>query len=160
MDSFYVFPSPIGRLKATISDGYISSFCFTDDEPLFEDNSTISTLIKTWLQEYFTLRQEPKAVLPLKISGTPFQLEVYQEIEKIPFGAFITYKDIQEKIEAQTGRRVSCQAIGQALSKNPLILFYPCHRVLKKGGLLSGYAYGKERKRYLLDLEKIPYKED
>lgn len=158
MSQTYVFSSPLGKLKAIIEDEKVSSFYFVEDStPVFEDDSNICKTIHSWLNEYFILRKKPETKVSLSISGTPFQIQVYNAIENIPFGEHLYYQDIQKELEKHTGKKVSCQAIGQALKRNQILLLVPCHRVLKKGNFLSGYVAGRERKRYLLDLEKIPY---
>lgn len=154
----YVFLSPLGKLKAIVKDRNVISFSFADDSTsVFEDDSYTCKAIHDWIDEYFIFRIIPETKVPLSITGTPFQIQVYQTILNIPYGKSICYGDIQAELEKNTGKKISCQAIGQALKKNPILLFVPCHRVLKKGGFLSGYAGGRDRKRYLLELEKIPF---
>lgn len=80
--------------------------------------------------------------------GTNFQKKVWREIEKIPYGKTITYKEIGEKINSK-----AYQAIGSACGKNPILLRIPCHRVVGKNNL-GGFFYGLNLKKYLLELEK------
>ena len=80
--------------------------------------------------------------------GTNFQKKVWREIEKIPYGKTITYKEIGEKINSK-----AYQAIGSACGKNPILLRIPCHRVVGKN-YLGGFFYGLDLKKYLLELEK------
>ena len=63
------------------------------------------------------------------------------------------------EIAARLGRRMSAQAVGGAVGRNPIALMIPCHRVLGAKGALTGFGYGLERKKQLLDLEKISYRE-
>lgn len=83
--------------------------------------------------------------------GTNFQKKVWKEIEKIPYGKTITYKDLGDKINAR-----AYQAIGSACGKNPILFRIPCHRVLGKNNL-GGFSYGLKLKKRLLDMEKENY---
>lgn len=85
--------------------------------------------------------------------GTDFQKRVWDILLKIPYGKTTTYKDIAKRIEAETGRGMSAQAVGNAVSKNPISIIIPCHRVIGSDGSLTGYAGGIEKKIRLLKLE-------
>lgn len=80
--------------------------------------------------------------------GTNFQKKVWKEIEKIPYGKTITYKDLGDKINSR-----AYQAIGSACGKNPILFRIPCHRVLGKNNL-GGFSYGLSLKKRLLEMEK------
>lgn len=80
--------------------------------------------------------------------GTDFQKKVWKEIEKIPYGKTISYKEIGEKINSN-----AYQAIGTACGKNPILFRIPCHRVLGKNNL-GGFSYGLDLKKELLKMEK------
>ncbi|MDU5585008.1 MAG: methylated-DNA--[protein]-cysteine S-methyltransferase [Pseudomonas aeruginosa] len=80
--------------------------------------------------------------------GTDFQKSVWKEIEKIPYGKTITYKEIGENLNSK-----AYQAIGSACGKNPILFRIPCHRVLGKNNL-GGFSYGLDLKKKLLKMEK------
>ncbi|MDU5914248.1 MAG: methylated-DNA--[protein]-cysteine S-methyltransferase [Anaerococcus vaginalis] len=80
--------------------------------------------------------------------GTDFQKKVWKEIEKIPYGKTLTYKEIGDKINSK-----AYQAIGTACGKNPILFRIPCHRVLGKNNL-GGFSYGLDLKKNLLKMEK------
>ncbi len=84
-----------------------------------------------------------------KLRGTPFQVKVWQEIAKIPFGETRTYSDIAMAINHPKAYR----AVANACGKNKIAYRIPCHRVVNKSGI-GGYAYGIELKKKLLDYEK------
>lgn len=86
--------------------------------------------------------------------GTEFQQKVWEATQKVGYGTTATYGEIAKKIGSPRATR----AIGQALSKNPILLAIPCHRVLGKGGKLTGFACGLEVKERLLQLERAPRK--
>ena len=87
--------------------------------------------------------------LPLAPKGTPFQMRVWSEIARIPFGRTITYAELASR----SGAPDAVRAAGAATGRNPLSIVVPCHRVLGSDGSLTGYAGGMERKRRLLELE-------
>lgn len=80
--------------------------------------------------------------------GTNFQKKVWKEIEKIPYGKTITYKDLGDKINSK-----AYQAIGSACGKNPILFRIPCHRILGKNNI-GGFSYGLSLKKKLLEMEK------
>ncbi len=87
--------------------------------------------------------------LPLDVRGTAFQQRVWQALRKIPSGATVSYADIAKQI----GAPGSVRAVAQACAANVLAVAIPCHRVVRHDGSLSGYRWGVERKRALLERE-------
>ncbi|HET9426406.1 MAG TPA: methylated-DNA--[protein]-cysteine S-methyltransferase [Gemmatimonadaceae bacterium] len=88
--------------------------------------------------------------LPLDPEGTAFQKTVWRALRDIPAGATITYSELANRI----GRPGSTRAVAAACGANPIAVIVPCHRVVGKDGSLTGYAWGIERKRMLLEREK------
>lgn len=110
---------------------------------------------RQWLTVYFS-GQEPDFMPPLHVTGTPFQLSVWEILKKIPYGKTTTYGEIAKEIAAQRGLpRMSAQAVGGAVGHNKISILIPCHRVVGAGGNLTGYAGGLDRKEKLLALEKV-----
>ncbi|MCU0515113.1 MAG: bifunctional DNA-binding transcriptional regulator/O6-methylguanine-DNA methyltransferase Ada [Anaerolineae bacterium] len=95
---------------------------------------------------------QPHLALPLDIRVTAFQQRVLEALLRIPYGATRTYG----QIAAALGRPKAARAVGRACATNPVPLIIPCHRVVGSDGSLTGYAYGTERKQYLLALEQQP----
>jgi len=87
--------------------------------------------------------------LPLDVRGTAFQQRVWQALRKIPAGSTVSYADIAKRI----GSPRSVRAVAQACAANTLAVAIPCHRVVRHDGALSGYRWGVERKRALLERE-------
>ena len=85
----------------------------------------------------------------LNPEGTDFQRKVWQALLTIPYGQTKTYGEIAQMVGCR-----SAQAIGQAISRNPIALIIPCHRVVGAHGALGGYAFGIERKERLIQLEQ------
>ena len=89
--------------------------------------------------------------LPLDVRGTAFQQRVWQALREIPAGHTATYSDIAHSI----GQPEAVRAVAGACAANPLAIAIPCHRVVRSDGSLSGYRWGVDRKRRLLDRERI-----
>ena len=146
-----IYDSPIGPI-ALNHDGEVLTglrFC-TPDEHCVSPISTLNFHFSTfsrWLDIYFSGRQ-PDFLPPLKHVGTDFQQRVWQALMEIPYGETTTYGAIARRIGCR-----SAQAVGQAVGHNPIAIIVPCHRVVGSDGTLTGYAYGIERKKYLLALE-------
>ena len=107
---------------------------------------------KQWLRSYFA-GSNPDFTPPLSPAASPFRLAVWDALKRIPYGQTATYGGIGRQIAAQTGGRVSAQAVGGAVGHNPVSIIVPCHRVLGADGSLTGYAGGLDRKLRLLQLE-------
>lgn len=87
--------------------------------------------------------------LPIHITGTDFQLKVWNALLQIPVGGTTTYKAIAQEIKHPKAVR----AVGTAVGKNPVSYFIPCHRVIKTDGKFGGYHWGLELKKQLLEKE-------
>lgn len=86
----------------------------------------------------------------LDLQGTSFQLSVWNELRRIPYGTTKSYKEIAIAIDKPKAYR----AVALACSQNPLALFIPCHRVIASNGKISGYRWGVELKRMFIGMEK------
>ncbi len=105
--------------------------------------------LRSELDGYFSGRRRAFEI-PLAMRGTPFQIEVWRELVKIPYGMTSSYAEIARRV----GRRKATRAVGQANGRNGIVILVPCHRVVSSDGSLGGYSAGLDRKRYLLDLER------
>ena len=117
-------------------------YCYT------EKNTEILNETEKQLNEYFCGKRKNFNV-PINPKGTEFQKQVWNELLKIPYGQTVTYKRIAQKIEKPNAAR----AVGMANHNNPIAIIVPCHRVVGSNSKLVGYAFGLERKQFLLDLE-------
>ncbi|MDT8896450.1 bifunctional DNA-binding transcriptional regulator/O6-methylguanine-DNA methyltransferase Ada [Halomonas sp. I1] len=106
---------------------------------------------KDWIARVVGLIDDPAlgTELPLDIRGTAFQQRVWQALREIPAGSTASYTKIAERI----GSPAAVRAVARACAANPLAVAIPCHRVVRRDGDLSGYRWGIERKRTLLDRE-------
>lgn len=110
---------------------------------------------RKWLDCYFA-GKNPGFTPPLHPAGSPFRLAVWKILMQIPYGKIITYKDIAEEVARQQHiPTMSSQAVGGAVSHNPISIIIPCHRVVGCNGSLTGYAGGISRKQQLLSLEQV-----
>ena len=121
-----------------------------------EGDSPALAQARRWLDEYFAGRQ-PGFLPPLHLAGSEFQRAVWDILRAIPYGCTVTYGDIARRLAPQspTGR-MSAQAVGGAVGRNPVSILVPCHRLVGAAGRLTGYAGGLERKRWLLEWEAAP----
>lgn len=90
-----------------------------------------------------------RPALKLHLMGTGFQLKVWEALLRIPPGSVVSYEDLAIRLDTPRGAR----AIGGAVGANPVSYLIPCHRVIRKMGVITGYAWGPERKRAMLALE-------
>lgn len=153
MEHTALYDSPLGPITLIFDDGALSGLRFgTSNCDRVNSLSTLHFPLSTvfrWLDLYFTGRK-PDFLPPIKLIGSPFQWRVWQALTEIPYGQTTTYGHIARLIGCR-----SAQAVGQAVGHNPVAIIVPCHRVVGSDGSLTGYAYGLERKEYLLGLETI-----
>lgn len=120
-----------------------------------EKEIPVLTQTKKWLDIYFS-GQEPDFMPPLHMIGSPFQLEVWEILRRIPYGETITYGEIAKQIAKKRGKpHMSAQAVGGAVGHNGISILIPCHRVVGTNKSLTGYAGGVDRKEKLLALEGV-----
>jgi methylated-DNA-[protein]-cysteine S-methyltransferase len=100
------------------------------------------------LDEYLAGRRTTFSV-PLGPNGTEFQQRVWKEIARVPFGKTITYSELARR----AGSPQAIRAAGAATGRNPISIIVPCHRIVGKGGALTGYAGNLDRKKHLLGIE-------
>src|SRR5713101_2383046 len=112
------------------------------------DNRSRNREVIDQLTRYFNGRLA-KFTCPADLIGTPFQIRVWKELTKIPYGTTITYKHLAKRVAAPK----ASQAVGRANSQNPLPIIVPCHRVLGSNGAIVGYSCGVKTKEFLLRLE-------
>ncbi len=141
------FDTPLGLMEVTATESAVKSIYFVDSTKPKRPNS-ITQMTQVQLNEYF---DSHRAVftLPLDADGTDFQKTVWQALTTIPSGQTCTYGDIAKQIGNPKGMR----AVGLANGKNPMTIVVPCHRVIGANGKLTGYAFGVDRKAWLLNHE-------
>jgi methylated-DNA-[protein]-cysteine S-methyltransferase len=109
-----------------------------------------------WLDGYFAGENPDPNALPLGPKGSDFQQAVWAELLKIPYGEVVTYGAIAKTLAKARGiERMSSQAVGGAVGRNPISIIIPCHRVVGSDGSLTGYGGGIENKVKLLEGEGV-----
>jgi methylated-DNA-[protein]-cysteine S-methyltransferase len=154
----YVLPeTPLGPLWLSFTDqglsalefaGEGSSAAVAPDSPPPHLQLFIEA-VRLKLAAYFDGHSPDFAALSLDLRGTPFQLRVWQELRRIPWGTTISYRELAHRV----GSPKAFRAVGQANGLNPIPLIIPCHRVIAADGSLGGYSSGLDRKRWLLKHE-------
>ena len=116
----------------------------------------IFTVVKNWLDRYFSGEKPAIFELPLLPKGSEFQQNVWDILCKISYGEVTTYGAIARNIASLYGKsRMSAQAVGGAVGHNPISVIIPCHRVIGYDGSLTGYAGGIDVKLKLLEHEGV-----
>ena len=143
--------TPIGELTILEEDGALVEIHFGAPYAAFGHPLPASRgegAVTQQLREYFAGKRKTFD-LPLKPRGTPFQLSVWNELQRIPYGETRTYSGIARAI----GRAAAVRAVGAANGANPIPIVIPCHRVIGSNGSLTGFGGGIDIKRRLLDFE-------
>jgi O-6-methylguanine DNA methyltransferase len=149
----YALTTPLGPLTITLSQSGIQTVSFHQK---LVDSQGVPTWAQAWLSKIsaYIIGTGPWPTLPLDVHvGTPFQHKVWTHLQTIPAGQVQTYSDVAYQI----GHPNAVRAVASACAKNPIAILIPCHRVIGKNGQLTGYYWGLDRKKALLELEKNGY---
>lgn len=148
-ESFYdTFESPIGKLYLVFTGSDLIGIDFEKPSRVLRKGNAPS-LIKKELKEYFKDGTKEFTQKIAFVKGTEFEKKIWLALRDIPYGETRTYKWLAEK----TGNPNASRAVGRALSRNPIPILLPCHRVIESDGSLGGYSGGVDIKRRLLDME-------
>jgi len=120
-----------------------------DSAAIPDDGRPILAACARQLDEYFA-GERTVFDLPLALEGTPFQLTVWSELAKVPYGVTMSYGELARRAGLP---REAVRAVGSANGSNPVSIVIPCHRIIGADGSLTGYGGGLENKRMLLALE-------
>jgi methylated-DNA-[protein]-cysteine S-methyltransferase len=148
---YTTMPSPVGELLLTATPGgaltglYLAPFRVQDGWR--RDESTLAEVVAQ-LDEYFGGRRTTFD-LELAPVGTSWQLRVWNALRDIPYGVTESYGGLARRL----GNPGAARAVGMANGRNPISIIVPCHRVIGADGSLTGYGWGLDTKRVLLDLE-------
>ena len=156
--------SSLGRLVVATTMRGVCLIAFGEsDEALIADvahrfpRATIEPAgdnVRAWVETVVELIDDPAAAgsadLPLDVRGTVFQRQVWSALRQIRSGETVTYS----QLAAAIGRPTATRAVAAACGANPTAVVVPCHRVIGADGSLTGYRWGVERKRALLELER------
>lgn len=162
-----LFHSPLGNILLSADDAGLTGLWFENQKYYASglpsdiihtkscSDNPIFTQAKQWLSLYFE-GIEPDFTVPIHLTGTEFQKEIWKLLLEIPYGETTTYGTLAKKY-AQMHKltHMSAQAVGNAVGHNKISILVPCHRVLAADGSLTGYAGGVDKKKRLLTLEGI-----
>lgn len=148
------FETPLGELVLGWKEDCLC-LCDWADSPHLErhkcrtaPNECIPLFVLAQLEEYFYGERKEFAI-PVGLSGTPFQQEVWGALRTIPYGETRSYQQIARQI----GRPNAVRAVANAVAHNAVSIVIPCHRVVGSNGSLTGYAGGIDIKQNLLQME-------
>lgn len=131
----------------------ISEESVKEENRNYSEPHCVSTL-RIWLDKYFNHESPSISGMPLKPTGTDFQMKIWNILKSIPYGETLTYGEIARAAGYGTkDKPMASQAVGGAVGSNPISIIIPCHRVIGKNGNLTGYAGGIDKKIFLLKLE-------
>lgn len=142
--------TPFGPVQVVVNgEGALTELKFGTSNKNGNGNAAGNPVVKRQLDEFFA-GTRTTFDLPIAPAGTEFQKRVWAELTRIPYGETISYAELAKRV----GSEGAARAVGRANATNPIALVVPCHRVIGADGSLTGYAYGVELKRSLLDFEK------
>lgn len=152
----------LGKLLVARTARGICAVTFGDDEAALRENLQKEYQNAEIRRDDRNLREYLEAILanlegrnktldlPLDLQATGFQMRVWEALRKIPYGETISYGELAEKL----GNKKAVRAVATACAANRVALVIPCHRVVRNNGELSGYRWGAERKKKILEKEK------
>jgi methylated-DNA-[protein]-cysteine S-methyltransferase len=146
------FESGFGMVEVTADETAVTSVRFVDKmdiEKAIAGGNDVTTEAVEQLMEYFSGKRR-SFDMNIKLDGTDFQKQVWRELLKIPYGKTANYSEIAQQLGNEKGVR----AVSSAIGKNPIAIVVPCHRVISKDGSVGSYAWGSEKKQFLLKIEK------
>lgn len=161
--SFTIADCELGKMLVARTSRGICSVTFGDDESALEaglqaefpnaeisvdDTEDLKFAVDAILK--YLSGQQKRLMLPLDLQATAFQLQVWEFLRQIPYGETRSYTEVAEAL----GDRKKVRAVAQACARNRVAVVIPCHRVVASDGKLSGYRWGVERKKRLLEAEK------
>ena len=158
------YSSPVGMLTLAGDDTCLTGLWIEGQKyfaqmaggEMREVDTPVFSLVTDWLNRYFAGEKPPLSEVPLRPAGGEFRQAVWRILCDIPYGGVATYGEIAKKMAALMGReRMSSQAVGGAVSHNPISIIIPCHRVVGTNGSLTGYAGGIDIKVKLLEHEGV-----
>ena len=150
----------LGRLLVAFTERGVSAVYLGDQDAVMESalraeypNAEIRRgQSVSWVNELLAYLRgsHTKLDLPLDLAASAFQMQVWAELQHIPYGSTRTYSQIAQRM----GRPTAARAVARACASNPVSLVVPCHRVVREDGNLAGYRWGIARKQALLERER------
>ena len=150
MTDYDLVPTPVGVVTVEVEDGKLVGLHLGERHEHSARRRRLPQA-RRWLTDWFLGRPHNA---PLKLEASPFVRRVYGVVSRIPRGQVLSYGEVAEA----AGKPGAARAVGNAMARNPICLFIPCHRVVASNGLGGfGGDGGIEQKRRLLGLEGLKY---
>jgi len=154
-------PTPLGAMRLAASAGAMTGAWFVDQRdapppaqaPAIPEDEAVLAQAALQLQAWFR-RERTEFDVPMAPRGTAFQMQVWQALCELPFGATISYGELAVRV----GRPRAARAVAQAVGRNPLSILIPCHRIVGHDTSLTGFGGGLARKQALLVHEGHVYR--
>ncbi len=143
------YEAPLGKIFLIFSGKSLIEVSFNKPSSISYKKGTAPKGFVKELQSYFSGKETVFSQDIKLTKGTDFEKSIWLILKKIPYGETRSYKWVAEKI----GNPSAVRAVGQALSKNPIPIVLPCHRVVESGGAIGGYSSGVDKKVRLLEME-------
>ncbi len=159
---YQIFSCPLGELLVAGTPFAVTNILLGTDktqlgaEFLWQHDNASSIAKNEYVKEAcqaiaaYLHGENPRIDVAIQLDGTEFQRKVWSVLRQIPYGHTISYSAVAGAI----GDSSAVRAVANACADNPVPLIVPCHRVIHKNGDITGFSWGKEAKRWLLDLEK------
>ncbi|XWO13909.1 Methylated-DNA--protein-cysteine methyltransferase [Candidatus Hepatincola sp. Pdp] len=152
-----IMDTPIGQLTFLFHHNSLNQILFDNDKDLLAETKHIPLnnnypsfqIVENLFTKYFQKEKVDFTNIPIKITGTSFQQQVFQGLSHIKYGNTISYKSFSEKYFQPSQLR----AVSSQIGKNPLPIIFPCHRVIGSNNSLTGFLGGLDKKQKLLALE-------
>jgi methylated-DNA-[protein]-cysteine S-methyltransferase len=142
--------TPIGTVEIAGTEKGLTQLRFVDAAGKSDAPYAYLSDAEKQLAEYFAGKRRNFTDLPLAIVGTAFHQDVWDQVSRVPYGSTLTYGQVASLLHKDGAAR----AVGGAVGSNRLAIIIPCHRILPSDGGIGGFAWGAERKKWLLELEK------
>lgn len=154
MTHFATYDSPVGKLLLRSDGQAVTGLWVGRELPEAPKEDEVLRKALLWLEGYFR-GEAHEVTFPLAPEGTAFQRMIWELLLEIPYGKTRTYAQLAREAAFRLRKeRMSAQAVGQAVGRNPIAIAIPCHRVVGAKGQLTGYAWGVEKKQWLLEHER------
>ena len=150
---YEIYECQLGKILIAEDGQAITNLCVAgslDTESMQRGETPLLNRAAAALRAYLAGKRDAFSGLALNPKGTDFQKRVWGALCEIPYGQTISYKQLAQAIGMPTASR----AVGGANGRNPIFVIIPCHRVIGQNGKLTGFAYGLELKKELLNIEQ------
>lgn len=160
MEYYSLIPSALGEILLASDGRSLTGLWFADQHSheAMERRDALDIFVQTtgWLDRYFRGEAPDPREIPISMSGSTFAMGVWEILREIGYGETMTYGCIARRMAAKNPNgRMSAQAVGGAVGRNPISIIVPCHRVIGADGTVTGYTGGVERKLAMLEIEGI-----